>query len=113
MGIDFSHGNAHWSYSGFNRFRMRLASEIGISLDDMEGYGGEYKWEIISDPIKPLLTHSDCDGLLSPDVLFNVAQRLREIVSSWDDEDYDKFQAIELAEGMELAYHLKEDLIFT
>ena len=28
MGIDFSHGDASWSYSGFNRFRKRLAQEI-------------------------------------------------------------------------------------
>ena len=123
MGIDFSHCGAHWAYSGFNRFRERIAGEIGINLRDMEGFSGflptpnqeekeALKWNKIIDPIKLLLNHSDCDGILTPEECAKVAPRLREIISDWDDEDYDKQNAIELAEGMEQASFLGEDLEF-
>jgi hypothetical protein len=38
MGLDFSHTEAHWSYGGFNNFRTKLAAEIGIVLDIMQGF---------------------------------------------------------------------------
>jgi hypothetical protein len=38
MGLDFSHCDAHWSYSGFNEFRVKLAEAAGIVLGDMEGF---------------------------------------------------------------------------
>lgn len=118
MGLDFSHTNAHWAYSGFMRFRERLAAEIGIDLNKMEGFNKEndYKglsWEKIVDPIKFLLDHSDCEDDLSPELCSKVAPRLRELVSSWDDDDYDKEQALLLAEGMELAFSKNEPLEFT
>ena len=123
MGIDFSYCGAHWAYSGFNRFRERIAGETGINLRDMEGFSGflptpnqeekeALKWNKIIDPIKLLLNHSDCDGILTPEECAKVAPRLREIISDWDDEDYDKQNAIELAEGMEQASFLGEDLEF-
>jgi hypothetical protein len=117
MGLDFSHTNAQWSYSGFMRFRERLAEEIGIDLNKMEGFNKEndYKglsWEKIVDPIKYLLDHSDCEDDLSPELCSKVAPRLRELVSSWDDDDYDKEQALLLAEGMELAFSKNEPLEF-
>ena len=34
MGVDFSHGDAHWSYSGFMRFRNRVVNTIaGQEID--------------------------------------------------------------------------------
>ncbi|CAM5353616.1 hypothetical protein [Bacillus safensis FO-36b] [Bacillus safensis subsp. safensis] len=42
MGLDFTHCEAHWSYSDFHGFRKRLAACIGMNLDDMEGFGGKY-----------------------------------------------------------------------
>lgn len=42
MGLDFSHCDAHWSYSGFNRFRVRLAAEAGIALNCTEGFAYSY-----------------------------------------------------------------------
>jgi len=136
MGIDFSHCDAHWGYGGFNRFRGKLAAEIGICLDLMEGFwkGGRvetsvlakrldldevwwlpkepYKWDNISDPITKLLNHSDCDGEISPEDCAVVAPRLRELVEGWDDGHYDKEGALELAGGMELAAEKKESLEF-
>src|SRR5229473_7322696 len=40
MGLGFSHCDSYWSYSGFHRFRRRLASEIGVALDAMDGFRG-------------------------------------------------------------------------
>lgn len=117
MGIDFSHCEAHWAYSGFMRFRIRLAKEIGIDLMKMDGFGeapdyGGLPWDKVIDPIVPLLNHSDCDGELSPQECKLVAPRLRELVASWPDDDYDKIKALELAEGMEFAADEGEALIF-
>jgi hypothetical protein len=42
MGLGLSVGDmscGQWSYSGFNAFRKKLARQIGIDLDQMEGFG--------------------------------------------------------------------------
>jgi len=69
MGLNFSistrSSNAAWSYSGFGNFRRKLAEEIRIDLNAMEGFGGKTKWDTVKDPIKYLLNHSDCDGHLT------------------------------------------------
>jgi hypothetical protein len=117
MGIDFSPSEAHWSYSGFHSFRKRLAKEIGINLDEMEGYilGETYSdkksksWKGIKDPIRYLLDHSDCDGHITPKRCKRVAQRIRKLVDGWG-SDYDKTNALYLAEGMEQA--AKENINF-
>ena len=103
MGLDFSHGNAHFTYSGFGRFRKRLAREIGIDLDEMDGFGGEKRWDGIQDPIVHLLNHSDCEGCLPPDVCEVVAKRLRELASVFADEDWMKSAGMDLAKSMEEA----------
>jgi len=100
MGLDFNYSNAGWSYSGFNNFRRKLAKEIGVDLDKMIGFGGKIEWDTVKDPIKYLLNHSDCDGHLTPLRCKRVAPRLIELVSKWDNIDYDKKTALELAEGM-------------
>ena len=143
MGIDFSHCKAHWAYSGFMRFRKRIATEAGIALSCMSGFAsgpsgkpfealtifgesGEsgsvpgfdkyvgrqevIPWENVKDDIKLLLDHSDCDGELTPEECAKVAPRLRELVSKWLDDDYDKINALRLAEGMEEA--LSKDVNF-
>lgn len=112
MGIDFSHCGAHWAYSGFMRFRTRLAETIGIDYVMMAGLGGRRSWETIKDPIVPLLNHSDCDGELSPDECRAIAPRLRELVSTWPEDDSDRLKAIELANGMDDAALSNEPLVF-
>jgi len=113
MGLDFSEGDAHWSYSGFMRFRRHLAKEIGIHLDAMEGFGFDesprtlIKWDRVHDPIVPLLDHSDCDGDLSVEECRTIAPRLRELVQGWSDdpdlrESFDKQQALKLADAMDI-----------
>jgi len=112
MGLDFSHCNAHWAYSGFNRFRTNLAYEIGIDLESMQGFGGSQSWNGRKDPITHLLHHSDCEGTITPNMCGKIAPRLRELVKDWPDA-HDKQQALLLAEGMELANERNERLEFT
>ena len=112
MGLDFSHCDAHWSYGGFHAFRCRIADEIGINLDEMEGFGGSKSWDEVNDPIVPLLNHSDCDGHLTPEECRIVYPRLIQLVSHWDDNDYDKINALELAKGMKICSEQGENLLF-
>jgi hypothetical protein len=103
MGLNFTQCNAQWSYSGFMDFRIKLAKEIGINLREMEFFKKEQtgmSWKNVKDNIKPLLIHSDCDGIMLPKTCAKVAPRLRQLVSEWEDS-HDKRQAIELAKGMD------------
>jgi hypothetical protein len=90
---------------------MRLAKEINMDLEQMEGFSGNRKFSEFTDDIIPLLDHSDCDGILTPDECKKVAPRLRELVKSWPDE-YDRNRALELADGMEQAAKSGEDFEF-
>lgn len=120
MGLDFAGWKdsawddcPHWSYSGFMRFRERLADAIGLKLENtMIGFGGEQPWPDTKDPLLWLLDHSDCDGDLSPAQCRKLAPRLREIVSSWPNDDYDRVQAELLSRAMELCAEQKRKLIF-
>lgn len=123
MGIDFSHCDSHWSYYGFHWFRVRLAKEIGIDLEKMEGFEdlrsmstGSFEkgmsWKGIKDPIKCLLNHSDCDGRISAKKCAVIYPRLLELIKDWPDDDYDKKQALELAEGMKEAAESNQALMF-
>ncbi len=112
MGLDFTHCEAHWSYSDFHDFRKRLAASIGMNLDDMEGFGGEIPYKNYHDDIIPLLEQPDSDSYLSPDICQTVAVRLRQLIRNWPDDDIDKMNALYLAEGMELAHEQNEVLGF-
>lgn len=117
MGLDFSWPNRtwqnapKWSYGGFNRFRERLAGEAGFQLQDF--WKGEARpLAVRDDPIEPLLNHSDCDGSLTPSQCRRVAPRLRELIASWSDDDYDKQMGLLLASAMEECDELVVNLIF-
>lgn len=115
MGIDFSHSVARWSYSGFNRARERLAETIGIKLNEMLGFeesGGKPWPSAEKQPLIHLLNHSDCDGELTPEQCRVVAPALREAVAQWPEDDWDRAQFLELAEGMEAAAAEDEPLRF-
>jgi hypothetical protein len=124
MGLDFSHCDAHWAYSGFNRFRTRLCQELGVDWEAIVGKlfqkmtteeekQADAEFAKIADhDIAPLLNHSDCDGDLSPEQCVSVARALRSLTANWPDDDYDKQQAIFLAEGCELAAQNGEKLEF-
>ena len=109
MGLNFSHTDAQWSMRGFHEFRTRIAEDIGIDLNAMDMFTTNGKsWDTVTDPIKPLLAHSDCDGELTPLECATVAPRLRELVQAWNDPLKDltghgKTNGLKLAEGMEKA----------
>lgn len=114
MGLDFAYrkivfpereNRVCWSYGGFHSFRNKLAKEININLDEMEGFteaGKGKSWEIIEDPIRYLLNHSDSDGDLHPDLCREIYPRLLELIALWSNDDYDKQM------GMRLATMMKE-----
>lgn len=111
MGLDFAQSEAHWSYIGFMHFRQRLASMIGLN-DIMAAFNDkDFPWDKYPDPIILLINHSDCDEELSPEDCAKVAPRLREMVAPWPD-DYDKTQALLLAEGMDSCVKNNESLEF-
>lgn len=86
MGLDFTAACVdnlpHWSYGGFNHFRIKLAEQIGINLNGMDRFGGNKSWDDIDHPIKSLLHHSDCDGELTPDECKQIAKELRNVVQA-------------------------------
>lgn len=136
MGLSI--GEAHWSYGGFMHFRERLAGEIGVPLRLMEGFwrwpdsiaqvtlgvGADpipqllkslpIKWIALRpDKIHGLLSHSDCDGDLTPAQCRSIAPRLEELVRPWNSNDYDKIQAMALVKEMRRASQQKRKLRFT
>ena len=125
MGLDFSHGGAHWGYIGFYHFRKRLAAAENITLDRMDGFEDmDYardprlpsliprSWDEVDTPIKDLLNHSDCEVELTPEQLVVIAPRLEEIVSVWPPDDRDRIQAERLIEGVRTCIRSGENLEF-
>ena len=109
-----------WSYGGFSRARSKLAATIGIRLDDMAGFAdfdpimprSGKSWDGIDDPIAPLLYHSDCDSELTAEECKAIAPRLRELITAWPDEDFDKVNFAGLADAMDEAVKRNLELIF-
>ncbi len=133
MGIDFTYKKRkenekmpHWSYSGFNRFREKIANELGINIREMEGWGridftdeqhtefnkNAKKWKNVQNPIKYLLNHSDCDGQISAKRCGKIAEIIDKAVIDWDD-DYDKESGKLLAKAMRTCFLKNTPLIFT
>ena len=115
MGLDFVGADAHWSYSSFNSFRHKLAKEVGIDLDEMDGFGGRKSWARVKTPLKWLLNHSDCDGQITAKRCAKMAPILRGAVLQWvnlKEHEYDLEQALELAEGMRECGRRNKPLIF-
>ena len=69
-------------------------------------------WDKMTHDIKPLLNHSDCDGVLTPDECRQVAPALRRLVAEWPEDDYDRIHFQLLADGMDEASRKEEDLEF-
>lgn len=113
MGLDFNYSEVCWGYINFGEFRRKLAVEIGVNLDSMEGFGGIIPWKNVKeDAIIDFLDHSDCDGNLTPQQCGAIAPRLVELVADWEDDDRDKVKALELAEDMQWCYANDKTLEF-
>lgn len=74
---------AQFAYGGFHRFRCMLASEDGIILDAMAGFGGELPWDGVTSALAPLLNHPDNEGDLTPAECREILPRLGEIKAKW------------------------------
>lgn len=112
MGLDFSHCDAHWGYSSFNRFRARLGAFYGCLIFwDIKTIEGVQE-ALPKCPLLPLLAHSDCDGELTVEECLQIEPVLKSLVTFWDDDDRDKIEALELCAGMRLAIERKEPLRF-
>lgn len=87
MGLDTTHNAFHGPYSSFGQFRTKLAEHIGITLADMEGFGGNKSFDMVEDDVKILLDHSDCDGEISPADCAKLSKRLDEILKELEPTD--------------------------
>lgn len=117
MGLDTTHNAWHGPYSSFNRWRTNIAKLIGIDLDKMAGFSGTIPWDRVTDHLKDLLYHSDCDGELTPEQCEAIAKRLRELIPNMQFmDDFTQKEMIELTEqfakGCELAASRNEVLEF-
>lgn len=117
MGLDIYPGDAHWSYSGFNRFRELIAEAEGIELRSMVGFGGEIEWSTVESILEPFLDHSDCDGDISREDCAIMWRRLEEIVESFADsksidQQYGLQEGRKLVHGMKCCAESGERLIF-
>lgn len=86
MGLDTTHGCFNGPYSTFNRFRYSLAAQIGIDLDDYDGYGGNGAKDLasIEHDLMPLFNHSDCDGELSVDESKRLISGFNQVLESFN-----------------------------
>src|SRR4051794_1968694 len=81
MGVDFSHGEAHFGHGSFRSFRQSLASMVGVRLSETMGFGGKIEWETLADPIAPLLSGNDAGGEMTPEGARGAAARLEELMA--------------------------------
>lgn len=112
MGIDFSHGDAHWAYSGFMRFRNKLAEALGYVVPLSTMYDDGSYTCMVNEPIWPLINHSDCEGELTVEEMQQIIPQLEDIINRWDDDDYDKSHGLDLVESMQEAINENESLEF-
>lgn len=129
MGLNFKNSKAQWSYSGFNRFREKVARGIGIDLRNMIGFapfnlsGKELdiweaqagSWKDIKSPLKYFLNHSDCEGQISAKRCGLIYPILNKIVLSLEDSienEHDKSSGKELVKTMKDCAKNNKPLIF-
>jgi hypothetical protein len=99
--LDFEE-RAHWSYSGFDHFRRRLARSCGFT-EELETLWQDQPDDFRMHILWQLLNHSDRDGTLSPIACSVFTRELARAVWDWEPvDDYDRINAIKLA------YHMGE-----
>lgn len=101
---------ASWSYSGFNMFRDRLVRTLGLARGIKDLWQNPLPYT--NHPLYPLLMHSDCDGELSPAECARIVPVLKAAVAGWPSGDYDRVQALRLAEHMSLCVEMNRELGF-
>lgn len=123
MGLDTTHGAYNGAYSSFNDFRRALLKAYnGEDLFDYVGYEyrskrdnkrnspGKSLINIDDDGLLLLMDHSDCEGMIRWVDCKLVADSIRKIATKLP-SNY-MYMAIQFANGCQLAYTKKEDLLF-
>jgi hypothetical protein len=97
---------ARWSYTGFNRFRRRVAESLGLTIE----IDSNFKW-ITQDWSKwdkdwfIFLTHSDCDGIFTPSQCGRISKKLKSVIDRWNPNDilesYDIEHGLKLVDAMQ------------
>ena len=87
MGLDTTHSAWSGSCSRFHQWRRYIADLNGINLDQMDGFGGDKEFDL-KDDLTPLLSHSDCDGILTPEECERIARALTNMLERGIDEDF-------------------------
>jgi hypothetical protein len=104
---------ASWSYGSFGDFRRRLAAQIGITLYEMEGFGGDVSWDPFKqEPLYPLLDHPDDEGELSWSECARIWPALVVAVKNWPEHDMHRRQALLLAKHMRFCAENERELLF-
>lgn len=90
MGLDVSHDAFSGAYSAFNRLRQIVAKSIGGSFPPHENKSlgldeNSWYWGLEHDPestpgIAEFMSHSDCDGEISPEVCVQIADELEALL---------------------------------
>lgn len=81
MGLDVSHDAYSGSYTSFHYLRLEVCAAAGVVCRDDFLY-----FDSIDDGLEIFLTHSDCDGEISPQDCKKVADSLRAILPKITEE---------------------------
>ncbi|MCW3466536.1 hypothetical protein [Chitinophaga nivalis] len=112
MGLDISHGAWHGPYSYFMRWRTTIAEKAQLGdLRKYEGYNGNKPLASIEkEGLQILLSHSDCDGELTPDECKKVADDLTDLLPSLSDDMHER--TIVFIKGCISAFEKNETMYF-
>ncbi|HEX4374901.1 MAG TPA: hypothetical protein VHZ50_16470 [Puia sp.] len=97
---------ARWSYTGFHRFRKRVAESLGLTLEiDSNFKWVQQDWGKWDKDWLIFLTHSDCDGIFTFSQCARISKKLRCVLEKWEPKDiqhvYDLEHGVNLVEAME------------
>ena len=140
MGLDVSHDCWSGAYSGFSRFRDKLASVAGYEFIQDAARGGRqmvaldygawpepnyydppiipYRADGTQDPILLLLMHSDCEGRIRAEHVKALADRLTELLPNIEGDGHGHVGDYHAAtqqfiNGLRLAEQCNEDVVFS
>jgi len=90
MGLDVSHGAFGAAYSAFDRFRRAICESMGGKWpESIQPEGSVWYWgdgyNRQSHPgLYELLSHSDCDGEIAPNICAKLADELEALLPTLD-----------------------------
>ncbi len=85
MGLDTSHDCWSGAYSAFHRWRSKLAELVGLQGFSDIKETNDIRFKVLGkDPIRFILAHSDCDGIIPHKQCKPLAKRLTELLPKLD-----------------------------